>query len=343
MFLCRQREVVTVRDSSHPLHIDDDSPRKKDARVRISAFDTFLQARGLTWHEPDVPGFRDHLLNERKLEKSSVVAYISTIRNHYRNLLKDDDLSDWLRQEAPTHSDPDTFVEDAMARIKTAAFKDADDITFERNFAYTALTPKGCDALLTQPDLSTRQGVRDVVMLGLMLCAGLRDTEIAALRTHDLIVGKRLVHVPEVAGGFERTIPLMDDVVSTTFWLADVIRLYWQIMPDTTAAFHGFYRGGQSVRKTPLTPNGVQRMLRRYEVRQDWSPTALDLRRTFARMAYQNGVAVSVLRVSLGLESEFTVMEYIGPPQRIVDSTDTHRISEGETILRKLEERAWPY
>jgi integrase/recombinase XerD len=71
------------------------------------------------------------------------------------------------------------------------------------------LTVPEIDALLTAPDLATPRGLRDAAMITLMYAAGLRVSELVALRLGDLDLARGTV-TPLGKGSKRRIIPIAD-------------------------------------------------------------------------------------------------------------------------------------
>jgi integrase len=81
------------------------------------------------------------------------------------------------------------------------------------------------------------------------------------------------------------------------------------------AVFRGFYKGGQSVRSTPLTTRAVQMILASYPIDIDGRRAAVqphDCRRTYARRLYEAGVDPVRIQQNLGHADLQTTLGYIG-------------------------------
>lgn len=76
------------------------------------------------------------------------------------------------------------------------------------------LSAEQIQRLLTAPDRSTRQGLRDAALLELMYAAGLRVSEVVTLRVGDVAEKERTLHI-RGKGGRERVIPVAPSALRT--------------------------------------------------------------------------------------------------------------------------------
>ncbi|MBZ0298340.1 MAG: hypothetical protein K8J31_01295, partial [Anaerolineae bacterium] len=211
----------------------DEARSKKDERQRMTYYVEWLTSTERMWYMPDLDAYRDYLLEYRKLEPSSAIAHISTVKARYKNLLRDQPgLVTVLQQAAPSIEEQPTFVNEVLKTIEQATSPDAGKIEFERNVRVFHLTRKQIDTLLAQPNVSTNQGIRDVTAIGLMYCVGISETELCSLQVSDLDQEKDgipAIHVPETAGGTERLAPLFDGLLFTQNWLQRYIRAMLEV------------------------------------------------------------------------------------------------------------------
>ncbi len=75
------------------------------------------------------------------------------------------------------------------------------------------LSRKDVLRLLDLPDLSTRTGIRDLAMMGLMYYHGLRVSSVAALSVSDIHTDQNTLSLRNTKGGKNRTIILVSDTV----------------------------------------------------------------------------------------------------------------------------------
>jgi site-specific recombinase XerD len=157
-------------------------------------------------------------------------------------------------------------------------------------------------------------GLRDTVVLALMLCTGIREAELCALEVRDLrqrLGGQLALHVRHGKGRKERLIPYGD--LDWVLVLIDV----WLNKAEITGGpmLRGIYKGGKRVRKTALTVRAINQILDRYPIMIDGQLTAVnphDLRRTYARQLYEARMDLLAIRDNLGHVDSRTTLEYIG-------------------------------
>lgn len=168
-------------------------------------------------------------------------------------------------------------------------------------------------AMIGAPDMSTRKGVRDHALLSVMVGSGLRREEVVSLTVEHFkqrdgrwvilnIVGKR---------NRVRTVPV-------AAWVkASVDRWMTEAGIVSGPLFMRMYRG-DNVGNEPMTSQAVWEIVKEYAPLEDISPH--DIRRTFARMAHDNGAEMSQIQYSLGHESIATTEKYVNSVQDLTDA-----------------------
>lgn len=177
-----------------------------------------------------------------------------------------------------------------------------------------APTPKGTKAhtWLTAAQVETltnnckgdHRGQRDWIVLAVLVGAGLRREELAALTFEDLKTqGKRWVlQVRGGKGGKDRVVPISPA-------LASGLRSWQRVAGGGRVARRVFHSG--KIGKA-LTAVAIFKIVRQYGSiigLPDLAPH--DLRRTYAMLAYADGVPMSQISLSLGHESERTTRLYL--------------------------------
>lgn len=79
--------------------------------------------------------------------------------------------------------------------------------------------------------------------------------------------------------------------------------------------FRGFYKGNKTVRKTGLTTHSIQRILGKYPIVIKGEARSIkphDLRRTYAKLLHDSGMALLYISQNLGHASIETTKIYIG-------------------------------
>ena len=319
---------------------------------RLSQFVKWLDHNRVRWHEvttATVEAYVDYLEQERQLAPTSVYAHISTIRSRYDELSRMDitipgfqstyrpdtllykapklpkmptteslfDQSPWrqgwhrqsnLMGSGRRFNGPSVFWELITNRILS-------QIKQQAASGYIWLTVEQANSLLASPGMDTLQGLRDTAVIAIMLCTGVRESEVRQLDVSDLhqvIDGNiPVLHVPDKQGCVERWIPFGDMLDAR-----DAAQEWLEAAEITEGPlFRGLYKGGQSVRTNRISTRAINQILGSYPVQTEHGPlklTSLVLRRTYARLLYEQGMRANVIQQYLGLSSVATTMDYIG-------------------------------
>ncbi len=315
----------------------------KDLRSRLSFYIDWLSAKQLAWYQPDLKAYRDYLLYERSrtdkrgkrklatLSEATVLAHLATIRSRYNALLtRSNDVRDRLFELTnPEDSESEQLavvneffvrisndVHPATAPVKLVEKQDIADSEHLR------LKPYQVSALAQAPGISTLRGLRDTALMTLMVCSGIRAAEAAALQVKDLrqqLGGELSLRVREGKGGKQRLIPygpLDWCLMYVDAWLREAEIKAGQV-------FRGIRRGGKTVRATGIGAWTVNDIMNAYPISIDGALCLVkphDLRRTYARNAYDFGMDLERIRQNLGHTSLQTTQTYIGE----LDGRDRH-------------------
>ena len=153
----------------------------------------------------------------------------------------------------------------------------------------------------------TWQAQRDVAILNLMARAGLRVSEVVALRLEDVVLNQRKGHVVVRAskGLKERTVPLPKAA-------REALRAYVDARPSWAGETLFVSRTGR-----PLTPRDVQRLVEKAARQAGLAKrvTPHTLRHTYATRALRQGVDLATLAQLLGHESLTTTARYLHPDE----------------------------
>ena len=318
----------------------------KDQKSRLGFYIDWLAQNGREWYNPNLRLYRDYLLYERirldrdgnpraaTLAPRTVVAHLATIRARYSELMLNsevqDDLID-LGDLAPPDDDDgqkarqmaEMFlvrlqkdVHPSVAQVKLIESQDVADSEHLR------LKPYQVSALVQAPGITSLRGLRDTALITLMVCSGIRAAEAAALHVADLrqhLGGELSLRVREGKGGKQRLIP---------YGPLDWCLMYvdaWLREADIKAGhvFRGIRRGGKSVRPKGIGTWTVNDIMNNYPISIEGALRLVkphDLRRTYARNAYDFGMDLERIRQNLGHTSLQTTQTYIGE----LDGRDRH-------------------
>lgn len=183
-----------------------------------------------------------------------------------------------------------------------------------------ALSDADLQALLAQPNVACTTGLRDRVILEVMARAGLRVSEVAALKRTDITWGgaeeKPKLRIDDAKGGSDRTVPIDRELVG---WLR---RWDGERYSYCRAAFFHTVRETQtgavsSGKHEPLSTRTIQAMVKRYaaaaglptEGRRRVTPHTL--RHTYATGLIRDGVTLEAVRRLLGHANIGTTQIYL--------------------------------
>lgn len=307
----------------------------KDERSRIGFFLDWLAFTGRKWHQPDLAAYRDYLLHERTridpatgddvpalLSPVTVQAHLSTIRGRYDALLRDNEIRQMLYDMTPpdtSAADRKAMVDEVLVRIQnavhpTTAPVDVIEVQDEADSAHLRLKPDHVRALLRAPGITTLPGLRDTAMIAMMACTGIREAELVALDVADLrqtMNGELALRIREGKGMKQRMIPY-----GPLDWcLLYVDRWREKAMIHSGPLFRGFYKGYKRVRSTRISLRAINQIMHRYPIMIDGDLRVVnphDLRRTYARNAYDMGMDMERIRQNLGHAGLGTTQTYIG-------------------------------
>lgn len=185
------------------------------------------------------------------------------------------------------------------------------------------MTRDQAQALINTPDLMTLKGMRDRAILAVMIGAGLRRSEVAALCfSHIQQREGRWVLVDLVGkGGRIRSVPIPSwTKAAIDDWaLAAGIHTGRMEPLGPGRVFRPVTRGGMICGEL-LTPQAVQNVVKQYAGALGLELAAHDLRRTFAKLAYKGGSGIDQIQISLGHGSIITTERYLGVLQDLNDA-----------------------
>ncbi len=314
----------------------------KDLRSRLSFYIDWLSAKQLTWYQPDLKAYRDYLLYDRwradkrgqrkpaTLSAATALAHLATIRSRYKALLTSNEARDRLYEltnPEDSESEQQAMVNEFFVRIANDVHPAAAPVKLvdkqdSADSEHLRLKPYQVSALAQAPGISTLRGLRDTALMTLMVCSGIRAAEAAALQVDDLrqrLGGELSLRVREGKGGKQRLIP---------YGPLDWCLMYvdaWLRAADINAGhvFRGIRRGGKSVRPSGIGAWTVNDIMNAYPISIDGALCVVkphDLRRTYARNAYDFGMDLERIRQNLGHTSLQTTQTYIGA----LDGRDRH-------------------
>lgn len=330
----------TLWRANHDLLMPTDP--NKDEKSRLGFFIDWLAQTNRRWYQPDLAAYRDYLLKERtRIDKSgkeisaplapkTAIAHLATIRGRYDDLTRSNQLRDLLYGM----TDPKGSPADRKAMVDEMFIRLANDVhpatapvkTIEKqdiaDSEHLRLKPYQVNALVRSPGISTLRGLRDTGMMVLMVCTGIRAAEVADLRVDDLrqTLGDELaLRVRQGKGNKQRLIPY-----GPLDWCLQYVESWLEQAEITHGfVFRGIRRGGKTIRKTGIGSWTVNGIMNDYPIMIDGNLREVkphDLRRTYARNAFEFGMDLERIRQNLGHTSLQTTQTYIGE----LDGKDRH-------------------
>ncbi|MEP6913664.1 MAG: tyrosine recombinase, partial [bacterium] len=192
-----------------------------------------------------------------------------------------------------------------------------EDLDTPQRFAYLPqfLTEDEINSLLSAPDVSKEEGVRDRALLELMYAAGLRVSELILMKQTDVDINSGLVSC-HGKGSKERLVPIGKSAIH---WLQQYASLK-SAYGKPALPFLFLNRG------KPLTRQFAWAMIKRYAARagvKDISPHTL--RHSFATHLLQNGADSRSVQALLGHSDISTTQIYTHiTDRRLRETYDRH-------------------
>jgi len=177
------------------------------------------------------------------------------------------------------------------------------------------LTLAQAQTLLNTPDVSTLKGLRDRAILAVMIGAGLRRSEVAALTFAHIQQRDARWAIVDIngKGGRVRTVPIPS-------WTKAAVDA-WALAADVNSdfIFRRINRGGR-ISGDSMTSQAIADVAKSCAVVCGYELAAHDLRRSFAKLAHRGGAALEQIQLSLGHASLKTTERYLGVAQSFDDA-----------------------
>lgn len=311
----------------------------KDEQYRIGLYLAWLESTGGDWLSPDLEAYRDWLLQPHEIRikrgrdaglmkavraktPATVSAHLATLRGRYQIVLRSNTFRRSLYAFTPPDASPadkKAFVDEILVQIQNAVHPTTATVAQvsvqdEADSEHLRLKPHQVNALLRAPGIDTRAGIRDTAIFALLVCTGVREAELCALDVDDLrqkLGGELALRVRVGKGRKQRLVPY-----GPLDWcLRFVDQWLWVAGINSGAVFRGLYKGGKSVRPNRISERAVNDIFNQYAITIEGELREVkphDLRRTYARNAYERGMDVVRISQNLGHQSIQTTLGYIG-------------------------------
>ena len=177
------------------------------------------------------------------------------------------------------------------------------------------LTLPQAQQLLEAPDPATAKGLRDRVLLGLLVGSGLRRGELASLGFDAIAQREGRWAIVDLVGkhGRVRTVPMPSWAKAALDGWAAAAGI------DSGSVLRRVSKGGR-VGTSGLGAQSIFETVAAYGLRIGVRITPHDLRRTFAKLAHQGRAPLEQIQISLGHASIQTTERYLGLRQNLHDA-----------------------
>ncbi len=317
-------QLQTIRQ--HPLLIfAGGGSRSRQSRLR--RFCRWQIEHHGSWYRPDLAAWRDQLLQVEGLTPATVRAYLSTVRSAYDQLLRSNQVRQWLYTHLAADMAPErkwvlvaefttqlkNAIDPANAPVKVVTIQDEEDT------AHVWLTPSQVAALVQAPGLNTWKGLRDTALIALLLCTGIRAAEAAALEVGDLratLGGALALKVRSGKGFKQRLVPY-----GAQEWGLALVEAWLDRVGLTQGpVFVGLRKGNNFYLDATgyprwLSVRSIEVALASYAIPVNGQLRTVsphDLRRTYARQLYLVGTDLVAIQQNLGHDRQETTLDYIG-------------------------------
>jgi len=240
---------------------------------------------------------------QRGLSKATVNAYRRTLLDRGYSAASVNQRLSAIRKLASEAADNGALGEQAAAAIGRVP-----GVRQEGQRAGNWLNVRQAQAMLDAPDTSTLKGLRDRALLAVLLGAGLRRAEAAALTFEHLQQREARWVIVDLRGkrGRVRSVPVAS-------WVKAAIDAWAQAAGiGAGRVFRSVHKGGR-LDGDSMTAQAVYDVVRCYAEPLGFDALAPhDCRRTFAKLAMKGGAPVPQIQLSLGHASMATTERYLG-------------------------------
>ena len=239
------------------------------------------------------------------LDKATVNAYVAHLRSAGTSASSINQRLVAIRKLAREAADNGLIDQSAAGAIARA-----EGVRSEGKRLGNWLSKEDAQRLLDAPDITTLKGLRDRAILAVMLGAGLRRSEVAALTFEHIQQREgRWVIVDLIGKGKRvRTVPIPS-------WAKQAIDEWTQTAGISEGRIFRAVNKGDRLAGESLTSQAVQDVVKLYAKQCGFELAAHDLRRTFAKLARKGGADLMQIQLTLGHASVKTTERYLGENQ----------------------------
>lgn len=298
----------------------------KNSVSHLNKYNRWCSYTGQDVLQPDLAEYRDYL--QQNLSASSVRVHLSHIRQSYRQVILNRDMFYQMipSKYAGSISDQKAYVDEWITRIEAAIRPEQSQVKVvieqdTEDDKHLRLTKQQASDYLNSFGTSSLKRLRNTCIVGLMLCTGIREAELAGLEVDDLrqqFGGDLALRVKVGKGAKKRLIPY-----GQLSWVLVLIDKYLERANiQSCRVFNLSTRQIQNIVKSkPVNVNGGLKIVRPH-----------DLRRTYAKLLYLEGMNLVAIKDNLGHSSIKTTEKYIG----VLDSKERQPSNIYQFDLGKL-------
>lgn len=334
----KQNDTIALLDSElHPLinpgwlKKKNDSPlpylEHKDNFSRVNRFLSWLERTDRDWITVKLSDYRDYLVNEG-LQVRSIASILPTIRAAYKSALSSNDIVKMIHKGCISHLEKteqdvspanvkamaDMIIEAIRNNIDPLNSSIADiNIVDVADSAHTWLTPDQISQLLALPKKSDIRGFRDMLMLSYMVGLGLRESEVCGLKVSDinLSFGSEPAARIDGKGRKQRLVPYGGQK-----WIIQAVDEWLSIShivneKENAYIFRGLHSRWDTILPKKMSVRTVQRLVDKYQL-SDLRIKPHDLRRTYARLLYKEGMDIERISQNMGHSDIRVTRDYVG-------------------------------
>lgn len=240
----------------------------------------------------DLRAYKKHLTDVKQMKPASINRRLAALRAYFR----------WAKQQGLVVANPTDGIRDVPQTAHGPGWLDRKQAFYLSQAATAAIQLAEARGLIPSAHLARR----DAAIFSILLNAGLRVSELCALRLKDITLNERRgwVVVRSGKGSKYREIPLNKDA-------RQAIHNWLEVRPKNAGDYLFLGR-----RQEPLQPRGVQRAVERLALAAHLDAETITphtLRHTFGKNLVDAGVSLDRVAMLLGHESLDTTAVYTTP------------------------------
>ncbi len=242
----------------------------------IKLFENFLKENKLNDVDEEVITDLIFQLKNKKYSNLSIARILVSIRNYYKFLLKE-------------------------KMIKTNPFENLESFKV-RKMMPEVLTETDIVNILNQPDLTTKEGIRDRAILELLYSAGIRVSELVNMELTDINLDEKIIRCFG-KGAKERIVPIGDYVV-------DAIKNYLVYRTEISKKFSNYLFITRFGKK--FTRAGIWKLIKNYALKAGINKNVYPhiFRHSFATHLLKGGADLRSVQEMLGHSDISTTQIY---------------------------------